>query len=80
MPRFLLEHVHSAPDVDTGVVVRRVEDVPVTGFTVRGFAGSGLVAIAARRSAARTTPSPATRSPATRAHAVRPRPRAGEWW
>ena len=34
-------------DFDTREVVRRVEDVTVTGFTVRGFTGSGLVAVAA---------------------------------
>src|SRR4051794_3655404 len=34
-------------DFDTGEVLRRVEGVTVTGFTVRDFTGSGIVAIAA---------------------------------
>jgi parallel beta-helix repeat protein len=34
-------------DFDTREVRRRVEDVTVSGFTVRGFTGSGLVAVAA---------------------------------
>jgi parallel beta-helix repeat protein len=34
-------------DFDTGTVLRRVEDVSVSGFTVRGFTGSGLIAVAA---------------------------------
>jgi Right handed beta helix region len=35
-------------DFDTRQVVRRVEDVTVSGFTVRGFTGSGLIAVAAQ--------------------------------
>lgn len=35
-------------DFDTREVVRRVEDVTVSGFTVRGFTGSGLIAVAAQ--------------------------------
>jgi parallel beta-helix repeat protein len=34
-------------DFDTNEVVRRVEGVTVSGFSVRGFTGSGLLAIAA---------------------------------
>jgi parallel beta-helix repeat protein len=34
-------------DFDTGQVLRRVEDVTISGFTVRGFTGSGLLAVAA---------------------------------
>jgi parallel beta-helix repeat protein len=34
-------------DFHTGEVLRRVEDVTVSGFTVRGFTGSGLLAVAA---------------------------------
>jgi parallel beta-helix repeat protein len=34
-------------DFDTREVVRRVKDVTVTGFMVRGFTGSGLLAVAA---------------------------------
>jgi nitrous oxidase accessory protein NosD len=33
-------------DFETGEVTRRVKDVTVRGFTIRGFAGTGLVAVA----------------------------------
>jgi nitrous oxidase accessory protein NosD len=36
-------------DFDTGEVLRYVEGVTVSGFTIRGFPGSGLAAVAASR-------------------------------